>query len=425
MAAPSQPADVPGRRVKLAVIVTEFPKTTETFIMRDVMDLHRLGCDVRIFHLTHFNKGDTIHDFARPTLGWATDYPYLLSGTVLAATWRSLLTRPATVLKLVRDIVIGCRRDPVMMLKSLFILPKSLCIAADLEKWKADHVHAAYAGHPATAAWIVHRMTGIPFSCSSHAHDLFETQALLPEKLPEAAFVRTISEYNKAFILQHVPQLAARPPVVIHVGNYLDGLPPPRARSGSGFRLLYVGSLEYRKGVDLLLRAAARLERDDWHLDILGDGPERASLTALATELGIADRVTFRGRQRNEAVQQAMREASLLVVPSRIGPRNQTEGLPTVIVEAFSSGLPVIATRLTGIPEIVRPDETGILFEMDDVGGILAAINRVAADPDAASAWAGAGRRLVESEFDQRANAARLFDLIRDASGPDIQARQG
>lgn len=413
------------RRLKLAFIVTEFPKTTETFVMRDVMDLHRLGCDVRIFHLTHFNTGDTIHDFARPTLDWATDYPYLLSGSVIAATWRSLRKQPAVVLKLTRDIITGCRRDPVMMLKSLFILPKSLRIAAELEQWKADHVHAAYAGHPATAAWIIHRMTGIPFSCSSHAHDLFETQALLSTKLPEAAFVRTISEYNRAFILQHVPQLADRPPVVIHVGNYVDDLSPVQDRPRNGFRLLYVGSLEYRKGVDLLLRAAAQLELDDWHLDVLGDGPEGASLSRLAETLGIAGRVTFHGRKRNEAVQQAMREASLLVVPSRIGPRNQTEGLPTVIVEAFSLELPVIATRLTGIPEIVRQDETGILFEMEDVDGIAAAITRVAADPDTAAAWARAGRRLVEREFDQRVNAARLFDLISDAMGPASRARLG
>ena len=415
--------EMPGRRLKLAFIVTEFPKTTETFVMRDVMDLHRLGCDVRIFHLTHFNTDDTIHDFARPALDWATDYPYLFSGSVLAATWRSLRTRPAVVLKLIRDIIIGCRHDPVMLLKSLFLFPKSLRISADLEQWKVDHVHAAYAGHPATAAWIIHRMTGIPFSCSSHAHDLFETQALLATKLPEAAFVRTISEYNRSFILQHVPALADRPPVVIHVGNYLDTPPSLRYGPRTGFRLLYVGSLEYRKGVDLLLRATAQLELPDWQLDILGDGPERASLTEMAQTLGIADRVTFHGRKRNEAVQQAMRDASLLVVPSRIGPRNQTEGLPTVIVEAFSCELPVIATRLTGIPEIVQQDKTGLLFEMEDFDAIAAAITRVAADPDAAAARTRAGRQLVEEEFDQRVNAARLFKLIGGATGPSAQAR--
>jgi glycosyltransferase involved in cell wall biosynthesis len=112
-----------------------------------------------------------------------------------------------------------------------------------------------------------------------------------------------------------------------------------------------------------------------------------------------------------------MRQASLLVVPSRIGPRNQTEGLPTVIVEAFSAELPVVATRLTGIPEIIRPGETGLLFEMNDVDGIASAIETVAADPYTAAAWARNGRRLVEQDFDQRINSARLLDLMRATPG--------
>lgn len=402
----------PERAFRLAFIVTEFPKTTETFIMRDVMDLNALGCDIRIYHLTHFNRHDTVHDFARPALGWAVDVPYALSFRVWWSVLSAAFRRPGRLLAILRDIVAGCRSDPVMLLKSLFILPKSLRIADELARWGCAHVHAAYAGHPATTAWIVRRMTGIPFSCSSHAHDLFETQALLAQKLPEAAFVRTISDYNRAFILDHVPALSARPPVVVHVGNYLSQTPIARPAADGTFRLLYVGSLETRKGVDLLLRAAARLGFDDWTLDILGDGPERARLTNLAASLDLGGRAVFHGRQRNEAVQAAMQRGSVLVVPSRIGPRNQTEGLPTVIVEAFSQRLPVIATRLTGIPEIVRPGETGILFEMDDLDGLVAAILAIRNNPDGAARQASAGRALVEREFDQKINSRRLLDLI-------------
>lgn len=416
--APSgRPASEPqadGRKV--AFVVTEFPKTTETFIMRDVMDFHRMGCDIRLFHLTPFNKNDTVHDFARPTLGWARDYPYLASTEVLGAVAHYAHRKPRALARTIGDILRGGRRDPVMLLKSLFILPKSLRIAREIETWGGTHVHAAYAGHPATTGWIVQRMTGIPFSTSSHAHDLFETQALLAEKLPEAAFVRTISEYNRAFILKHVPALEDQPPEVIHVGNYLGPRVARALPEDSSFPILYVGSLESRKGVDLLLRAVARTKIPNWRLDILGDGPERAKLEALAADLGLTGRVTFHGKQRNEQVQAAMRQAALLAVPSRIGPRNQTEGLPTVIVEAFSAGLPVIATRLTGIPEIVRPGETGFLFEMEDVDGIVAALEQVHADPARAAALAENGRALVEREFDQRINAARLLTLVLEAA---------
>lgn len=397
--------------LKIAFIVTEYPKTTETFVLRDIMEFHRAGCDLRIFSLTHFNKKDVLHDFAQPTRAWARDYAYLLSPDVLGAFSRAIMTRPATVAGLLRDMVRGAWRDPAMLMKSLFILPKSLRIASELEKWGGDHVHAAYAGHPATAAWIVRRVAGIPFSASSHAHDLFETQALLDTKLPEAEFVRTISEYNRGFLERHVPHLDPAKIDVIHVGTWLDGL--PKREPAHGFEILYVGSLEYRKGVDLLLRAFADRRQPGWRLRIIGHGPEHKVLVSLAETLGISRDAAFEGAQPNEVVTEAMRRASVLAVPSRIGPRNQTEGLPTVIVEALSHELPVVATRLTGIPEIVQHGQTGLLFEMNNVDQLGDALGRTAADPADAAAMAAQGRELVEKEFDQRLNARRLLDRIR------------
>jgi colanic acid/amylovoran biosynthesis glycosyltransferase len=410
-------------RLKLAFVVTEFPKTTETFILRDIMALHQMGCDVRVFHLTRFNTKDILHEFAAPTLAWAQGYAYVASWDVGAAVGHFIWHQPRVLASILRDIVKGCRRDPVMLLKSLFILPKSLRIARALMDWKCAHVHAAYAGHPATTGWVVQRVTGIPFSCSSHAHDLFETQALLAEKLPEASFVRTISDFNRKFILDHIPALVSRPPVVIHVGidPSASQKTPRLVRTQDHlgrFEILYVGSLERRKGVDVLLTALASVTIKDWHLNVIGAGPEAAALKAQVARLGLEEKVSFHGGQSNTAVQQAMATASVLVVPSRIGPRNQTEGLPTVIVEAFSMGLPVIAARLTGIPEIVRDGETGFLFEMEDVGGLKDALQAVYRAPDHAQRLAAQGRALVHQEFNQPVNARKLLDLIVACSQP-------
>ena len=337
--------------------------------MRDVIAFSKRGYDIRIYHLTHYNRREVVHDFAQQTVGWSRDFAYFASTDVIAACFRTLLKRPRALGRVLRDIVMGCWRDPVMLLKSLFILPKSLRISEDILEWGGDHVHAAYAGHPATCAWIVRRVADVPFSVSCHAHDIFETQALLRTKLPEADFVRTISEYNRNYILRHVPDLVPKPPVVIHVGAFLENLAPPAPFQSEKMQVLYVGSLEARKGIDVLLRAVAQANLGDWHLDIVGGGPERQRLEALSVELGLSDRVTFHGAQPNERVAQAMAHASVMVVPSRIGPRNQTEGLPTVIVEALAHQRPVIATRLTGIPEIIIHGVTGWLFEVDDTQG--------------------------------------------------------
>ena len=402
------------RSLRIAFIVTEYPKTTETFIMRDVMEFSGHGCALLIFSLTHFNKLDLLHDFAKPTQAWARDYAYFASWDVIAALGHFMWRSPGRLARVVYDIVRGSAHDSVSLLKSLFILPKSLRIARELMQWQADHVHAAYAGHPATAAWIIKRMTEIPFSASSHAHDLFETQALLAMKLPEAELVRTISNFNKRFILDHVPALADRPPEVIHVGTYLTD-DPQRVPLDQidGFRVLYVGSLEQRKGVDLLIGAFARRRQADWQLEIIGDGPERPRLEEMVQKARLSDAIIFRGAQPNEAVRAAMLRSSLLVVPSRIGARNQTEGLPTVIVEAFAALLPVVATRLTGIPEIVLHERTGLLFEMEDESGLGDALVKIAEDAPRAAQWASAGRALVEAEFDQKKNALALLDHIR------------
>lgn len=149
----------------------------------------------------------------------------------------------------------------------------------------------------------------------------------------------------------------------------------------------------------------------------MGDGPEAGRLKALATALGLSKQVRFLGRQENEAVIHAMASASVLAVPSRIGPRNQTEGLPTVIVEALSQRLPVIATRLTGIPEIVRHEETGLLFEVEDVAGLARCLDRVRRNPELAQSWANTGRALVEREFDQHRNSTELLRRIRHSLG--------
>ncbi|WEK51590.1 MAG: glycosyltransferase family 4 protein [Candidatus Kaistia colombiensis] len=397
--------------------MTEFPKITETFILRDVIGLHDCGYEIRLFHLTHFNHKEVVHEFAKETLTWARDYAYIASLAVIGATFRAVWRHPRAVFGVVRDIITGCRSDPVMLLKSLFILPKSLRIAEDLQRWGAQHVHAAYAGHPATCAWIIRRIADIPFSASSHAHDIFETGALLSVKLPEADFLRTVSQYNLRYMLTHIPALAERPPVVIHVGANLVGIEPSSftADPAAPFRLLYVGSLETRKGVDVLLRALVEAKLGDWELDIIGKGPERRRLEDLTQYLGIQAQVTFRGGLSNEQVSKSMSQASLLVVPSRIGPRNQTEGLPTVIVEALAHGRPVVATRLTGIPEIIIDGVTGLLFEVDDVAGLRHALEAVRSDPATAQRRAAKGRALVRSEFDQNINVAALADLIGDS----------
>lgn len=399
--------------MRLAVIVSEFPKTSETFVMRDLLSFHELGAEIRLYYLAPYRHSETLHDFARPVLDWVHHERMLLSRRVLGGAARTLV-RPGALRAVIGDMVRGYAREPELLAKSLALLPKISAIAEDMAAWGADHVHAAFAAHPATAAWAVRRLTGIPYSVSCHAHDIFTTQAFLPVKLGEAAFVRAISDYNRDFLLRHVPGLRPDQIRVIHCGLDLQALQPlPPAPRGPDFNILFIGRLVPQKGVDVLLRALALPEAGpDWRLDILGDGPERAALEGLCRQLGLEGRVRWHGNQPFESIARALAAAHVLATPSIIGPGGRTEGIPTVLMEALALHRPVIASQVSGIPELVVHGRTGLLVPPGDAAALAGALRAIALDPPRAAAMAEAGRKLVEQEFDLRVNAGRQLQAM-------------
>lgn len=394
--------------MRLAVIVTEYPKFTETFILRDVLKFMEFGADVRLYHLAPFNSDEVLHGFAEPTRAIARHIePLRLSTLGRFGANLGRLGAPLTA--------IGRRQghDPVLTVKSAAVTVAASAIARELQQWQADHVHAEFAGHPATAAWVINRLSGIPYSVSCRAHDIFRSQRLLQEKLGAAAFVRTISNYGRDFLVRHVPGMEREDIQVIHSSVDTDAMPRLGPPSADPFHIVYVGSLQVRKGVDVLLHALARLSVPRWRCTIAGDGPERRSLEALARTLGIGDRAVFAGKQDFDAVSRLYAGASVIAVPSIVGPAGRTEGIPNVAIEALAHQRPVIATNLSGIPELVRPGETGYLVPPGSAAAVAAALEEIHACPSAAYDMAVQGRRLVEAEFSLSVNARRQFDLFR------------
>jgi colanic acid/amylovoran biosynthesis glycosyltransferase len=407
--APSAPAPL-----RLAIIVVEFPSVTETFIARDVAKFIERGHAVRLYHLGPYDHEAPVHAFARPVVDIARGHAFLFSRPVLRALGRALLRRPGRLAGIFGRIVAACWREPAHLAKSLAIVPKSLAIAEELAAWPADHVHAEFAGHPGTAAWIVGRMTGLPYSMSCRAHDIFVTQALLGPKVAESAFVRTISDYNVGFLSQALPAFDRTKAFVVHSSIDAGAIEAEPVRRGETFRVLFVGSLEQRKGADVLLRAlAAASGLGRWRCDLIGEGPLRGRLEALARELGIADRTHFLGARPFEEVAAHYRAADVVVAPSGYGPRGRTEGIPNVVIEGLAHRRPVITTAISGIPELIEEGVTGRLVAPGDVAALARALEEVECDPAAAAAMAEAGHRAVRADFDLERNVdtqLQLFD---------------
>lgn len=401
--------------MKLAVFVSEFPKATETFIYRDLTRFRQMGAELRLYHLSPYRKDQTLHGFAR-VLQDDARYRGFLDGKALMATLGALVTRPSTVLGTVWTILHRYARHPKIAIKSLALVPKSLAIAKELRDWGADHVHAEFAGHPATAAWIGHRVGGPGYSVSCRAHDIFRTQALLAEKLGEAQAVRTVSCFGKTFLHDKLSNGADLEISVIHSSIDTKAIEPTDpAIDPAKPRILYVGALEPKKGVEYLIDALALADKrlGDWRCELIGDGPSAARLKQKAREAGIADRMDFRGMQPFEEVAAAYSRAQVCVAPSIIGPSGRMEGIPNVMIEALANQRPAVATNISGLPELITDFENGRLVPERDAAALAEAIAWVFENPEEATAMVRRGREVVEREFDLSVNAARQMAIFK------------
>jgi glycosyltransferase involved in cell wall biosynthesis len=217
----------------------------------------------------------------------------------------------------------------------------------------------------------------------------------------------------------------------IHVVHSSIDMPAIAADEGSApsptFRILFVGALEAKKGVEHLLTALslANGRLGDWECEVAGDGPLRAALQRQAEELGIAEQVRFSGALDFDSVSAAYRRASVCVAPSVIGPGGRQEGIPNVMIEALAFGKPAISTPISGLPELIETEVSGLLVPPEDPQALAGAIVRIRHDPGFASALGRRGRAVVEERFDLSVNAALQMALFTGAHATADEAAPG
>ncbi|OIQ49042.1 GDP-mannose-dependent alpha-(1-6)-phosphatidylinositol monomannoside mannosyltransferase [Pseudodesulfovibrio hydrargyri] len=396
---------------RVAYVTLWFPKPSETFIFREVKTLAGRDLPVKVFTLyAPLGKGLSREMRAFPaseTLGTAS-LPKLL-GTFL----RHCLTRPARTWVFLRDNAFNGFRSLEGLGENLWAVLCGLHLARRFEAEGIEHIHAPWANGPATAARVASKLTGIPYSFAGRAGDIYPAEGALPGKIADAAFVRVNHGANVAYLRSLAPGHAEK---IVLVYNSLSLLPetPERAPGGDTFRLLAAGRFVPKKGFDDLLAACALL-RDrglDFTLTLAGHGRLAGSLKQQAKRLDLTGRVRFPGFLKHDELSELMRRSDALVMPCVIGPNGDRDGIPNVIMEAYAHGLPVIATDVAGIGEVVADGETGCLVGQHDPDALAGAILRLAAAPDEAARLAGNGRQRVLSMFDQEINARKLRELF-------------
>ncbi|MDQ3102329.1 MAG: glycosyltransferase, partial [Actinomycetota bacterium] len=243
-------------------------------------------------------------------------------------------------------VVSAYGRKPALLARALVTVGVAAAHARSLGALRVDHVHAHTATYPLLTAWLCHRLTGVSYSFTAHAHDIFVDQTFLRRRLAAAEFAVAISDHNRGFLAafggdRATPVHVVRSGIDLSAYRFQPRSPEPRG----SVRALSIGGLKDYKGHPFLLQALAGAgpELDRVSLDLIGDGPLREELEQLANGLGLRDRVRFHGALPEPAVTSLLADADMFVLPSVITTSGNTEGLPVVLMEALAAGVPVVA----------------------------------------------------------------------------------
>ena len=392
-------------------VVSRFPTISETFIVNEWQSLaNRLTLH---FAALIKSRERPIQPEAAALLPVVRFMPVLQASTI-RANLSLLASRPGTYLRLLLRVLRGSARRPMGgILKGVVVFWKSVRLAQLVRENRIGHVHAHFINHPATAAWIVSKLTGASFSITAHANDLFVGPALLEEKVRDAAFVVAISEYNRELLRKVASN--GTPVHVIRCGVDTEAF-PYREREQLR-RLLCVARLADTKGHADLLRAFSMVadEFAESSLELVGTGPERRKLEALVRSLGLADRVWFRGPLASGDVRECLAQSDVFVLAALGDRSGAKDGIPVALIEAMASGLPVVTTRISGIPELVRDGETGLLAPPGEAEAFAEVLRRLLADAELGKRLARTAREHVSSEYALGREAERLGMLFAEA----------
>jgi colanic acid/amylovoran biosynthesis glycosyltransferase len=382
--------------------MSRFPTVTETFILREMIEMERQAQPVRLVPMLRENP-PVVHDEAKPWTGRAL-YTKYVSPSILAANVRTLLRRPFTYLSLLVRLIAGTSTSPAMLVRTVAIFPKSVYLAEALQREGLKHIHAHYATHPATMALIIAALSDITFTV--HAHDIQVDRSLLRWKLRETRFVRSISDYNRRFLERLYPaETAGGKIIVVHVGIEPSTYEESSRRLvpiASGVpKILCVAAHRPYKGLPVLIEAC-RILRDQgvaFHCDVVGHGPMRAELEQMIRERNLGDVFVLAGPRPQDEVARMMAEATLFVLPSIIASDGQMEGIPVALMEALASGRAVVSTAISGIPELVEHGTNGLLVQPGDAEALANAMETLLEDPARAKEMGVRGQQKVRAEF--------------------------
>lgn len=354
-------------------ILKRFPRLSQTFVLNELLALQRQGVALTVVAL---RRSDETH--AR----------------------YAELSAPVYYL------------DELMPEPHADVAAQALAIARLIATAGVTHIHAHFATRAATVACQVSALTGVPFSFTAHAHDIFHSavdSAALARNMSGARFVVTVSEYNRHYLTGLLSERGLPGQVVcLYNGVDLSTLRP--IGSSASDLVVGVGRLIAKKGFADLIEAVRLLWTEGRRVRcaIVGEGEERAALERQIAAAGLPGAVRLLGARAPDEAAQIMANAAVFALPCLVGADGDRDGLPTVLVEAMALGTPVISTAVAGIPELVEHERTGLLAAERDPASLARALARMLDDRELRERLRDAALARVRADFDLHTNVAHL-----------------
>ncbi|MDH3294490.1 MAG: glycosyltransferase [Acidimicrobiia bacterium] len=387
----------------------EYPRATDTWIQREVAGMRNRGVEITTFSIRRPGPEHVLGPEQRE--GQATTF-YLLEhikvGGLVSAHLRALVASPGRYLRSLR-LAWNTKRPGLRGgIYQLFYFVEAVVLAQEMTRRRIDHLHNHFGDSSCTVAMLAAEVGGFPFSFTLHGSAIFfEAHTWrIDEKIRRSAFCACISHFARSQAAIFAPEATEK----LHIVHC--GVEPHRLMAvdhrGRGPRLLFIGRITAVKGLDVLLDAIDALQsrHTDLQLTIVGDGPERTRLEQKTAQRGLDAVVTFVGSKSQEEVSDLLTRTDVFVLPSF------AEGVPVVLMEAMGAGLPVVATQVGGMTELVDDQVSGFLIRPFDATLLAERIDQLVSDPDLRRRLGQAGRKKVLDEFVSADEAGRLASLI-------------
>ncbi|MDQ2674358.1 MAG: glycosyltransferase [Chloroflexota bacterium] len=396
---------------RITYVIGTYPQLTTTFIDREISALVKRGVDVRIVSM---RRPATPPSGDQSMLAQRTEYilpPQPLRMGMAQVRW--LVRRPMTYLRTLAFLLTRPHEHGSRLRTAAHFL-MGVEVADRLRDRADGRLHAHFADRAATVALVAGRLLGIGYSLTAHANDIYLQPTLLPTKIGQSRVTITCTEHNLQYLRERTRPAAREKLRRIYHGLELERYVNLERTPAQPATVVSVGQLKEKKGLRDLVDAIAVL-RDggmDVRCRIIGDGPLRSELTERIERHRLSERVDLTGALPHDAVIAHYREATIFALPCVVAGDGDRDGIPNAILEAMASAIPVVSTPVSGIPEVVEHEATGLLTPPADAQGLADALRRLLLDEELRERLGREARARVVDAFDVDRNAVRFLEAI-------------